>query len=251
MYLLTALAAILIMTALIQLEPGILVGAPSTDVTDDWPMFRHDSQRTGYSAFTAPSTNEIKWFYNTSKEIDSAPTVANGRVVVGLSNGNVLALNSTTGERLWIYDTGAGSNSIWGSPAVDSGRVYIGTRDRNLYCLNEATGELLWKYLTGGEIDSSPLVSDGKVFFGSMDGKLYCIDASDGSAVWNFNTSGGIYSSPAILNGVVFTGSYDSKLYAVNALNGVEVWNYSASSASDAIDCSPAISNGKIGRAHV
>jgi outer membrane protein assembly factor BamB len=95
----------------------------------DWTMFRHDPQHTGYSTSAAPNTNEIKWIYNTATEIDSSPAVANGRVIVGLSNGNVVALNSTTGERLWLYETGAGSNSIWSSPAIDSDRTYIGTRD--------------------------------------------------------------------------------------------------------------------------
>jgi outer membrane protein assembly factor BamB len=132
--------AVFAASSLSSFESKISGYAQSVGVGDEWPMFRHDSQRTGYSTSTAPNTNAIKWFYNTTTEIDSAPAVANGRVIVGVSNGNVLAVNSTTGEWLWSYDTGAGSNSIWSSPAIAAGRVYIGTRDKNLYCLNESTG---------------------------------------------------------------------------------------------------------------
>ena len=238
-----------LLSSLIHFEQGMIGHAQSGGVVDDWSMFRHDPQRTGYSASSAPNTNETKWFYNATTEIDSAPAVANGRVIVGVSDGNVLAVNSTTGEKLWSFDTEAGSNSIWSSPAINSGKVYIGTRDYNLYCLNESTGAFLWKFSTDKEINSSPLVSDGKVFFGSMDGKLYCLDANDGVLIWNFTASGdgynvGIHSSPAILDDVVFVGSlYGAKLFAVNASTGVKIWDYSLSGN---IFSSPSVYNGKV-----
>jgi outer membrane protein assembly factor BamB len=249
-YLLTVVLVVLLTSISFYFGHRLGAYANSTGDPDSWPMFRHDPQHTGYSTFTAPDTNEIKWFYNTTMEIDSSPAVANGRLIVGVSNGEILALNSTTGEKLWSYDTGAGSNSIWGSPAIDSGRVYIGTRDRNLYCLNETTGALLWAYLTGDEIDSSPLVSDGEVFFGSHDGKLYCLNANDGALIWNFTIDGGFYSSPAIWNNAVFIGSIatyatdPSKFYAINASTGVKIWDYDTTELG--IDSSPAVDDGKV-----
>lgn len=246
----TVLTVAFLVSSLICFEQEMTGHAQSGGVIDEWPMFRHDPQRTGYSTSTAPNTNQIKWFYNATTEIDSAPAVANGRVIVGVSDGNVLAVSSTTGKKCWSFDTKAGSNSIWSSPAINSGRVYIGTRDHNLYCLNESTGAFLWKFLTGKEINSSPLVSDGKVFFGSMDGKLYCLNANDGSLIWNFTTSGddggniAIHSSPAILDDVVFVGSlYGAKLYAINASTGVKIWDYSLNGN---IFSSPSVYNGKV-----
>lgn len=243
-------ALVFVAASLTIFDSKIAGYAQSTGVENEWPMFRHDLQRTGYSTSTAPNTNAIKWFYNATSEIDSAPAVANGRVVVGVSNGNVLAVNSTNGEKLWSYDTGAGSNSIWSSPAIAAGRVYIGTRDANLYCLNESTGVLLWKYATGDQIDSAPLVSDGKVFFGSQDGKLYCLDASSGSFIWSYTTTGdsygnvGIHSSPVILGNTVFVCSvYGANLYAIDASTGTMIWNYSVTGN---IDSTPAVSEGNI-----
>lgn len=243
-------AALLLVIPLVFFAPSLRVYASSAPPSDEWPMYLQNPQRTGYSSFTAPNTNETKWFYNTTKEIDSSPAVANGRVIVGVSDGTVLAVNATTGEKLWSYDTGAGSNSIWSSPAIDSGRVYIGTRDSNLYCLNEVTGTLLWKYYTGSQIDSSPLVSNGKVFIGSHDGKLYCLNSNDGSFIWNFTATAdifgniGIRSSPSILGDVVFVGSiYDSRLYAINASTGAKIWNYSINGN---IGSSPTVYDGRI-----
>lgn len=215
--------------------------AASADGSDGWPTYLHDSQRTGYSSSTAPSTSELRWFYNTTVGVYSSPAVANGRVTVGVSNGVVLALNSTTGEKLWSYDTGAGSYSIIrNSPAIDSGRVYIGTDDHdepyarnNLCCLNESTGELLWKYLASDGIAYSPLVSNGKVFFGAGY-SVYCLSASAGSFIWNFTTDRDdarwdnyINGVLAILDDVLFVSSSDARLYAINASTGVKIWRSS------------------------
>jgi outer membrane protein assembly factor BamB len=247
------IAALLIVAPIVHLGYSLQINASSAGPLDEWPMFRHDQQHTGYSPSAAPSTNTTKWFYNVSTAINSAPAVANDRVIIGISNGNVLAINSTTGEKLWSYYTSAGANSIWSSPAIDSGKVYIGvTRDHSLYCLNESTGMLLWSFETGNEIASSPLVSNGKVYFGSSDGNLYCLNTNDGSLAWNFTSVGldfwgdvgGIDSSPAISGNIVFVGSRDANLYALNAITGVEIWHYTARSddrLTDAIFSSPTV----------
>lgn len=124
-FLTVILFAGLILTCIsLYFESRLGAYADLTEGSESWPMYRSNPQRTGYSSFAAPDTSELKWFYNTTVEVYSSPVVANGRVVMGICDGTVLTLNSTTGEKLWSYDTGVGSYSIWGSPAIDSGKVY-------------------------------------------------------------------------------------------------------------------------------
>ena len=254
--------------------------AESNEDLDTWPMFMHDPQRTGYTQSTAPDTNEVgvKWLYNTTTRGASSPVVANGRVIVSVYNGTILALNSTSGETLWSYDTDTVSNYVWRcSPAIDSGRVYIGTsdepsqlptqsKDHSLYCLNESTGELLWQYFAGGDIRSSPLISNGKVFFGS-DCNVYCLDADGGSFIWNFTTdpeeiirtheriSPYIDSAPAISDNVLFVTSSNGRLYAIDASSGVKIWRSSSPNPEDIYGfynyyhetgSAPAVDDGKV-----
>ena len=54
----------------------------------------------------------------------SSPAVANGVVYVGSNDGNVYALNASTGAMLWSYTTGGG---VYSSPAVANGVVYVGS----------------------------------------------------------------------------------------------------------------------------
>ena len=45
----------------------------------------------------------LKWSYATGYLVVSSPAVANGVVYVGSADGNVYALNASTGRRLWSY----------------------------------------------------------------------------------------------------------------------------------------------------
>ena len=68
----------------------------------------------------------LKWSYATGYLVDSSPAVANGVVYVGSNDGNLYALNASTGAKLWSYPTGA---AVASSPAVANGVVYVGSDD--------------------------------------------------------------------------------------------------------------------------
>ena len=79
------------------------------------------------------STGCRLWSYQTEATVDSSPAVANGVVYVGSDDGNLYALDVSTGALLWNYTTtGAVINS---SPAVVNGVVYVGSADGYLYAL--------------------------------------------------------------------------------------------------------------------
>jgi outer membrane protein assembly factor BamB len=244
-YLLTVMLIVLLTSISFYFEHRLGAYANSTEDSDSWPMYRHDPQHTGYSTSSAPNTDEVKWIYNTTYEIVTSPAVANGRVIVAASNGDVIAINSTTGELLWTYVTGPRQNSMWSSPTVNSGRVFVGSRNNNFYCLNESNGMLLWSYMAGDEINSSPVVEDDSVFFCTKS-KMYCLNASNGSLIWNYTNSNlttDCLSSPAILDGTVFVGFGDSNVYAFNASTGETLWLYPAGSP---VTSSPCINYGKL-----
>ncbi len=254
---------------------SVLVYAPTIQNTDTWPMTGHDPQHTGYSTSTAPSTNEIKWISNATIPSPSrTPVIADGRLIIAtfykwVNNGavqmsRVYAVNSSTGEYLWSYET-AGYGISFSSPTIDSGRVYACGGDSNpsggstyghLFCLNASTGSLLWKSVATGDSEQpTPLVSNGKIYlstsvriseFGSTS-VFYCLNATDGSIIWSIPNFGSWTIPPAIFNDLVFiAGGYSSNtLYAVNANTGVQVWNYTASSISSNTIL-PIISNGKV-----
>jgi outer membrane protein assembly factor BamB len=64
--------------------------------------------------------------------------VANGVVYVGSFDGNVYALNASTGAELWSFPTGS---YVTSSPAVANGVVYVGSNNNNVYAFSLAGGQ--------------------------------------------------------------------------------------------------------------
>jgi peptide/nickel transport system substrate-binding protein len=212
-----------------------------------WPMFHHDLKHTGYTESPAPNTNQTLWNYTTGSWVGSSPAVVGGIVYVGSGDGNVYALNATTGAKIWKYTTG---DAVFSSPAVADGKVYIGSGNMYqglgngaIYCLDASSGAFVWSFTTRPWVESCPAVADGVVFVGSGDRNVYALNATTGTKIWNYKTDGWVVSSPAVVGGVVFVGSNDTKVYALNAYTGARIWSY----ATDGwVDSSPAVADGVV-----
>lgn len=148
----------------------------------------------------------------------SSPVVSSGKVIFGSGDGNVYALDATTGAKRWAFKTG---EVVHASPAVANGRVYIGSWDTFFYAIDEATGGEKWRFKTGDDfnihnqtgIQSSAAVADGMVFFGARDAHLYALNATTGAKAWDFSTKGSwVIASPAVRGGHLFVGTSDTGL---------------------------------------
>src|SRR5262249_19542341 len=102
-----------------------------------------------------------------------SPAVAKGFVYAGSYEGQVLALDATTGTLVWTRQIP--NSGITSSPAVANGVVYVGAGGTNddLYAFDAMTGGLLWTGATGGAINSSPAVVNATVYVGSDDHDVY------------------------------------------------------------------------------
>ena len=185
-----------------------------------------DGLSAGMGTDTSTTSNEgdVVWKFSTDQRgVLSSPAVHDGKVFFGSNDGNVYALYTSNGTRLWNYSTGG---YVLSSPALDiqQGIVYFGSQDGCVYALNETTGALIWQYsFTRPIYDSSPAVADGKVFIGTSDGSLVALDAytpdsvlasGDKRVIWRYKTGGAIQASPAVADGRVFIGSSDKNIYA-------------------------------------
>jgi len=229
---------------------------------DEWPMFRYNSEHTGYSAATAPVTNNTKWCYQTEGPIRSSPAVVDNKLYISSYDWNLYCLDASNGEKLWSYRL----NQEWlrSSPAVADGRVYVGGYNNEyfdlvacLICLNAENGSLLWEHFIEGDIDiwSSPTIYEGKVYMtiiGQYEwgygGRVYCLDAITGNPIWNYNVTDGIIeSSPAVANGRVYIGVIehmgDGRVLCLDAENGSEIWAYTTDGY---IKSSPAVYNDNV-----
>jgi glucose dehydrogenase len=190
-------------------------------------MFGFDTQHTHFNPYehTLNPTNVsrlvLDWTATTAKPLLSpglsSPTVANGVVYAASNDGNLYALNATTGAVLWSTCV----HTTLTTPAVVKGVVYIIGSGGKLYALNATTGVVLWTTFTDG-YDSSPTVANGVIYIGSHGGKLYALNAITGAVLWSVTPNSGVdtglfetpLNTPAVANGVVYVDLGGFKMFA-------------------------------------
>ncbi|HUF64203.1 MAG TPA: PQQ-binding-like beta-propeller repeat protein [Verrucomicrobiales bacterium] len=155
------------------LRPGLILTfllCGATPAGADWPVYAHDNRRSGVTAepldlplrrvwtFESPAppatawTGPAKWdAYSGNAGLQSMRnfdpaffvTAVAGRVYFGSSvDHSAHCLDAATGERLWIFPTGA---PVRFPPSVQQDRAWFGSDDGFVYCTGAADGTLVWK----------------------------------------------------------------------------------------------------------
>jgi eukaryotic-like serine/threonine-protein kinase len=156
----------------------------------------------------------------------SSPVYADGTVYIGSASGSLFAVDASTGEEVWRFQT---RGAVRSTPLVANGMVYFGSWDGLVYTVDVATGEEVWRYNTGGAVQSSPTLGDGKIYISSRSAKMFALDAQTGKRQWRYQHEDGswIESSAVYLDGVLYVGSSDAtKLLAHDAGSGEVLWSF-------------------------
>ncbi len=157
-----------------------------------------------------------------------APAVAGQTLYVAASTGDLYALDTKTGKRVWRVSVGQDNPA---TPVVSGDTVYLATDDSTLYALAAKDGKTRWHtpLLVSNGLQaavSNPVVANGLVYTGSADHTFYAFDAKSGAVKWKFLTRGPIFYSPAVADGLVYVGSMDGSVYALDALSGKPRWRF-------------------------
>ena len=175
-------------------------------------------------------------------QIIGGPTVADGQVIFGTSDGIIRSLDVFSGLPKWVLQV---DNQVWSTPAVVDGTAYVTSLDHHVYALSLRDGTQKWlvPFAAGGAIVSSPLVIEGTLYVGSFDSTFYALDTTDGSEVWRFNGEGWFWSNPVANDRLVFAGTTSGKLYALDMNTGFLIWEYDLESP---IISTPALIDGRL-----
>ena len=191
----------------------------------DWPQYRSDAGRSGYTREELQPELSLRWVYHsrhapapawqgvdTRMPFDHAyqPVIAGGNLYFGSSaDCKLYALDASTGEQRWTFFT---SSPVRFAPAVWRDRVFAVSDDGYLYCLRAADGGLLWKKRGGPAEDmilgndrmvsrwparGGVVILDDTVYFGAgiwpTDGVyLYALDPENGNVLWANDRTGSL-----------------------------------------------------------
>jgi eukaryotic-like serine/threonine-protein kinase len=203
---------------------------------------------TGHVESLGETTGALTWAVSLASSRPSAPSLdsLSKLLVVGESNGDVVALSTNKGTTVWTFATGG---AVTAAPTVSSGTVYVGSSDHSVYALSEATGKKVWSYATGGLVaDTGALTHVGTqggildLLIGSGDGNLYELQAANGALNYLVNFHSPIVGVSAT-KGVVIIETASGLLGASRTYTSLDIWQYETAAG---LDTSPAIVDGAI-----
>ena len=199
----------------------------------NWPMFRGNITRSGYTPEVVVPPLIRRWQFEIGSWVLSSPSVSNGMVYVGAHTerpggaGRLCALSARRGELIWEFAT---SYEINHGPAVVRGeRLYVGTH-RQLLCLDARTGERLWGFMADDLVETSPGATATRLYFADASGTIYCLSPEDRRLLWKAETGMPVFSSPAIWRGAAYFGSSDYLVRSLSADTGATNWEFATGS---------------------
>ncbi|MCS7237742.1 MAG: PQQ-binding-like beta-propeller repeat protein [Thermoguttaceae bacterium] len=197
-------------------KPAKEANAPAQRV--DFPFFRGDSRASGYVPWLRVGGLKERWRLAAGEgRVENTVTASGGVAYVGLSHGDLVAIDVDKGKPLWRFSSPGGWTA---APSVAHGRVYIGDGDGRFFCLDGTSGKVLWELRTEGPIDSPANVVDDLVLFGSQDGNLYCVDANFGQRRWTYTSEDQIRCFPTVADGRVLVAGCDGHLHVLELASG-------------------------------
>ncbi|MCK4294595.1 MAG: PQQ-binding-like beta-propeller repeat protein, partial [Planctomycetes bacterium] len=119
-----------------------------SQIANDWPTYRHDSARSGFTEASVAANLEPSWQADLGGRLSSV-VIAGGKVfLASIDTHTVYALDAGSGQSIWSYTAGGRVDS---PPTVYRGRVLFGSADGWVYCLRGSDGAVVWRYRAAPE----------------------------------------------------------------------------------------------------
>jgi alcohol dehydrogenase (cytochrome c) len=126
-------------------------------------------------------TNKLVWQQHWADECYSgSAATAGGLVFVGRNDGRLLALDSSTGEHLWAFQTGAGMNAPV-SVFEHDGTQYVAAYSAGNLFAGSAKGDSLWLFALDGALEPVEPASAVMTFSNVAEGAA---DLTNGATVY-------------------------------------------------------------------
>lgn len=120
---------------------------------EDWPMYRHDGQRSGGSGTTVSGTPKKSWSKTLTGRLTQPAIVGDTVYIAETDSHTVYALNAADGRERWSFTVDGRVDS---APTIYKGMVLFGSADGHIYALRAKDGVLAWKFLAAPEVRLIP-----------------------------------------------------------------------------------------------
>ncbi len=153
------------------------------------------------------------------KDISASPVVSNNTIYSLSSNGKLVSVNATNGQRNWAKDL-----SGYRTPVITGNQIYIINEDGKLICLNKDSSEVYWitelsKYKKGQKAENlnlwlGPYLINNLIYNISYFGELKVVSPITGEILLSESIGvKGALVPPIILSDSIYLSDENSNVY--------------------------------------
>lgn len=167
-------------------------------------------------------TGERVW--SRALDVTQAPAAAGATVFAG-GRTMLVALAAASGEPRWEL---ALPRPLAASPVFDTGWLIVCLEGGDVLGLDARDGREVWRQSLGSAVRGVPVPGQGQsLYVATADGRLLALALVSGQRIWE-QAVPGIPSPPAWAPDRVYVGSDDNHLYAFDATSGRLAWKWRA-----------------------
>lgn len=154
------------------------------------------------------------------------PVIDGDRIFAAAANGDVRAVERSSGRTLWKTEVEA---DLSGGVGYYDGSLFLGSSDGYAIRLDASSGEELWSTRLQGEVLAPPQAQGDRVVVQTYDGRLQGLDLDTGEKIWAFDSNVPVLtirgtSTPLLVDGIVFAAFASGRVLAFNADSGALIW---------------------------
>ncbi len=134
------------------------------------------------------------------------PVMANGHVIFGSRNGQLVFVNALTGFlfRSSVIDPVSRTpNPIAARPATDGAVVVVASTGGTVAAYDVSSAQSIWRRELLAGVVASPAIAGKTVFVAGEDQYLYAFDLGNGDTLWKYFTQTPLRTPPFVAGGMV------------------------------------------------
>ena len=164
------------------------------------------------SAYKFTARGRKLWETHTRIPTRSSPAIYDSLFIFGNDNGEIIALNSGTGDSVYSVTIGG---AFFSGLTISNDVIYVGNNNGIIYALNYSNGEIIWQFNSNARVLMNPAVDDKNIYFGNTAGVFFSLKKNNGELNWKLNFPGQFDSTPLITNNRIIL---PDKLFAVHII---------------------------------
>ena len=171
------------------------------------------------------SRSTISTSVSTLSAIDAEPVINQGRVYAVGQGGRMVAMDITSGNRLWEQNVGGIA-----TPWVVGEWVFLVTDDARVLCIQRGTGKVRWikqlrhfKSEREGKEDkkkkgpiawTGPVLAGNRLILLNSEGEIVTMSPADGSVTSTMEVKGNLTFAPVVANNTLYVLDEEGKITA-------------------------------------